>query len=564
MLKKKLACEPFQYRITGDFPTTALLTTLPEGARPSTTASIHGAAEERAEPTPSPARTSIFYAGENETDLSSVFHSYSVAIIGAGPAGISAAAHLRNSPGARGVDFEITLFEAGSSIGGQLAQFGSSDSSGGGGGPVFPYNDSALDPLCAEDVAGPALLWGNPLFTRSSEDILGGHAVEFFDLPSQKVGYYSGDRHQIVLQTTRPYSQTPTWDWLGLILRYGASVWRAGGLLGEAGDLRERMASATDVASSAVADVPAILVSLFGDTALVHEGAPDTLRRLGISEGYAAEVLAPQVERGSPSVRMWGMNGLALAMAAGREDAAHAHAGGDYAARIRDIAKALGADVRVHSKVVGIEREGPGDGEGRNKTAAHWLLRHEGADEAEAFDKVIVAAPGLEGLVVRAAGANSSVGAEEAVEFDAAHVTFFTASEFPGPLGGGGEAAPQILFLDDDVGGGIHEVAYVREVVRHDRDGAGDGAPVVEHLYRCVSGADVSEALLSDPGVTWMHHRRFDHAYPLTYPRTSYPSFAVGDGLWTTTAIHSVGSSLDLSWLAGRVVAQQVIEAVKK
>ncbi|RYP23096.1 hypothetical protein DL765_001351 [Monosporascus sp. GIB2] len=542
-LKKRLACEQFVYRITGDFPTAALLTTVRGGARPSTiAASIHEAAEERAEPTPFPARTS------------------------AGPAGLSAAAHLRNSPAASGVDFEITVFEAGSSIGGQLAQFGSPESPSGAGGPVFPYNDSALDPLRAEDVAGPALLWGNPLFTRSSEDILGGDAVEFFDLPSQKVGYYSGDSHQVFVQTTRPYYQTSTWDWLGLIWRYGASVWHANGLLDESAGLRERMAAAADadVASSAVADVPAMLASLLGNPALAHEGAPETLRRFGVSEAYAAEILAPQVERGGPSVRLSGMSGLALAMLAGREDAGDAHAGGDYTARIREIAKALGADVRVHSKVAGIERERPGSGEGEGETVARWLLRHEGAAEAEAFDKVIVAAPGLEGLVVRAAGANGSVEAEEAVEFDATHVTFFTAPQLPGRLGGGDWAPPQILFVDDDAEGGIHEVAYVREVVRHHGDGAAGGAPVVEHLYRCVSGADVSEALSSDPGVTWMHHHRLDHAYPLTYPRTSYPSFGVGDGLWTTTPIYSIGSSLDLSWLAGRVVAQQVIEAVKK
>ncbi|RYO83211.1 hypothetical protein DL764_009486 [Monosporascus ibericus] len=482
----------------------------------------------------------------------------------AGPAGISAAAHLRNSPAAHGVDFEITVFEAGLSIGGQLAQFSSVSE---GDGPVFPYNDNALDPLSAEDVAGPALLWGSPLFTRSSEDILGGDAVEFFDLPSQKVGYYSGVRHQIVLQMTRPYDQTPTWDWLGLVWRYGASVWRARGLLSEAADLSERLAAnVAPSAAAAIADVPAILASLLGGTALAHEGAPETLRRHGISEAYAAEVLAPQVERGAQVQRVPAMSGLALAMAAGREDAGRARAGGDYAARVRELAKALGADVRLNSKVVGIERETADGGDKETRTATRWLLRHEGGGaEAEAFDKVIMAAPGLEWLVVRAAGVNGSIETDQAVEFDAAHVTFFTASELPGRFGGGdGAVPPQILFVDDDAEGGIHEVAYVREVVPHHRDGVADGAPVVEHLYRCVSGADVSEALASDPGVTWMHHRRFDHAYPLTYPRTSYPSFGVDDGLWTTTPIYSVGSSLDLSWLAGRAVAQQVIEAVKK
>ncbi|RYP54962.1 hypothetical protein DL768_000278 [Monosporascus sp. mg162] len=484
----------------------------------------------------------------------------------AGPAGISAAAHLRNSPAAHGVDFEITVFEAGLWIGGQLAQFGPVSD---GGRPVFPYDDSTLGPLSAEDVAGPALLWGNPLFTRSSEDILGGGAVEFFDLPSQQVGYYSRDRREYVLSTTRPYDQTPTGDWLRLIWRYGPSVWNQRGLLVESWNLRERMAAnaapseAAAAEAAAIADVSGILASLLGATELAHEGAPEALHRHGVSDAYTVEVLAPQVECGPQVQRIPVMSALALAMAAGREDAGYVHGGGDYAARAWEIAKRLGADVRLDSKVVGIERERADGGDEETSTAARWLLRHEGGGaEAEAFDKVIVAAPGLEGLVFCAAGVNSSIEAE-AVEFDAVHVTFFTASGLPARFGGGGWWVPsQVLFVDDDAG--IHEVTYVREVIRYNGDGAVDGAPVLEHLYRCVSGTDISEMLLSDPEVTWMHHRRFDHAYPLTYPRTWYPSLAVGDGLWTTAPIYSVGSSLDLSWLAGRVVAQQVIETVKK
>ncbi|RYP93477.1 hypothetical protein DL770_000361 [Monosporascus sp. CRB-9-2] len=542
--KKWLECEQFIYRITGDFPTATLLTTVvPEGAGPSATASIRGAVEERADSTPSPAQTSV---------SRDKLRKYS-----AGPAGISAAAHLRNSPAAHGVDFNITVFEAGFSIGGQLAQFDS----------VSPYNDSALDPLSAEDVAGPALLWGNPLFTRSSKHILGGDAVRFFDLPNQKVGYYSRDRRQLVLETTRPSDQTPDGDWSDLNWRYGDSAERARGLLSESRDLGESLAANADPSAAvAIADVPAILASLLRGSALAHEGAPETLRRHDISDAYVVEVLAPQVERGPQVQRIPVMSGIALTMAAGREDWAHAHAGGDYAARVWEIARRLGADVRLNSKVVGIERERADGGGNETKTTPGWLLRYElgGAEaEAEAFDKVIVAAPGLEGLVVRAAGVSGSIETEYASEFDAVHVTFFTAPELPRRFGGGdGPLPPQILFVYDAEG--IQEVAYVREVVRRHRDGAIDGGPVLEHLYRCVSGVDVSDALLSDPEITWMHHRRMDHAYPPTYSRTSYPPFRLNDGLWTTAPIYTVGSSIDLSWLAGKVVAQQVIESVKK
>ncbi len=91
---------------------------------------------------------------------------------------------MRSSPSPNGARFDITIFESGPSVGGTLAFFGSQ---GGTGDRVFPCNDSALDPISAEDVMGPALLWNNPLFTEATEKILGDQ-IEFFELPSQKVG----------------------------------------------------------------------------------------------------------------------------------------------------------------------------------------------------------------------------------------------------------------------------------------------------------------------------------------------------------------------------------------
>ncbi|KAI0176314.1 hypothetical protein GGR52DRAFT_355381 [Hypoxylon sp. FL1284] len=153
--------------------------------------------------------------------------TYSVAIIGAGPAGISAAQYLHFKAGDR---LKVTLFEAGPSIGGQLAL---NDSTG---RPVFPFDDRTQDPITAEDIAGTALMWGNPLYTKTSEDIL-GEGVGFTELPGRRVGYFDGER--IVSQTTHPYQETPLSSWLGLIWQYGASIWRAGAMSKE-GDLRDR------------------------------------------------------------------------------------------------------------------------------------------------------------------------------------------------------------------------------------------------------------------------------------------------------------------------------------
>ena len=81
---------------------------------------------------------------------------------------------------------DITVFEASASVGGKLALFSETEPET--GDPlVYPWNDSRLDPLSAEDVAGPALMWNNPLLARASEEVL-EDAVEFFELPPQEVG----------------------------------------------------------------------------------------------------------------------------------------------------------------------------------------------------------------------------------------------------------------------------------------------------------------------------------------------------------------------------------------
>lgn len=254
-----------------------------------------------------------------------------------------------------------------------------------------------------------------------------------------------------------------------------------------------------------------------------------------------------------------GVTGLAMALAAAQEDGACGRAVATpdhgFLARLAATAGALpGVDVRVRSRVVGVERErygdedgddddGDGSGAGRRDT---WALRLEhtttslgrrhGRDvgsDAELFDFVIMAAPGLEGTVyqqrVRASNSTSestsdkdNVEAEDAVDFASAHLTFVTrtsrlADPVPGAGGDGDEASfppPQFLFIDndndDDSGGvgdarGVRSVEYVRDVVRYVD---GDATGRIEHLYRYITDEDISGLLATDPAVTWMYHHR--------------------------------------------------------
>ncbi|KAJ8118014.1 hypothetical protein ONZ43_g4077 [Nemania bipapillata] len=107
--------------------------------------------------------------------------TYNVAIIGAGPAGIAAAYHLRTSPAARDAQFNITIFESKPVLGGVLAFHHANGSS------IFPRDHPTQSPITAEDIAGKALLWNNALFTRDSEKIL-KDSVNFVEVGSEQVG----------------------------------------------------------------------------------------------------------------------------------------------------------------------------------------------------------------------------------------------------------------------------------------------------------------------------------------------------------------------------------------
>lgn len=276
-------------------------------------------------------------------------------------------------------------------------------------------------------------------------------------------------------------------------------------------------------------DVPKIL-SYMRLNELAQQRAVDTLSSRGISEVYAREIFAPQSERGR-GLRIPYMNGLSMILAAAQEDSACKHTGGDFVKRIGQIARALyGVDIRTKSKVTGVERASLNGSE----SGATWLVRHEGFGhaEVEAFDRVIIAAPGLEReqrLIVNHSDGGQTpaddsnneddddhegVDVEEAVEFDRVYVTLFTTSEplrNPVPVAGAGETAvpPQVLFIDHMKG--IHEVTYVREVVRHHDDGTGS----IEHLYRYVTEEDISHLLSQSPTITWAHHRRVSYSFEI-------------------------------------------------
>ncbi|KAI1490677.1 hypothetical protein F5X96DRAFT_523095 [Biscogniauxia mediterranea] len=471
---------------------------------------------------------------------------YSVAIIGAGPAGIAAAYQLKSSSPEQ---FDITIFETAPRVGGQLVLTNSN------GGLVFPHDDPLQDPITAEDATGSALLYTNPLFTKDSERILRDRVV-FTQLDSHEVKYYSGERS--VTETTRPYDKTPTWSWLGLIWRYGAAVWQAGGMVRD-GNLRDKITKAP-----LSPDVKSIMESL-GVVELAQEWAVNQLGHRGIGGSYCTEVLEPQIRR-TLGHRVQEVNSLAMLMATAQEDMENSFSGGDLAERLEHVLHTLDVDLRTETKVTGLKYAFI------DKNHPAWLVQQERkggttSPQYAAFDKVILATYN-EDLVRQAMFGirEYDKDAEEMTEsvsglFKPAYITFFTSTKQSETWHG----AEQFLFLDtndkESFYSSVHEFAFVRAIPSM-RDS--DGRPKLEYLYRLLSDVDVTEHLRQDPAITWMHQKRIENAYPFLLPVNRFPQFKVpGHSLWWTSVINTVGNTIDLNWLAGKSVGQDVIRDVQ-
>ncbi|OTA64573.1 hypothetical protein K449DRAFT_270730 [Hypoxylon sp. EC38] len=461
--------------------------------------------------------------------------TYSVAIVGAGPAGVSALQHLYLESRNRNIHLNVTLFEASPLIGGQLAL---NDSTG---GPVFPYNDPEQAPIIAEDITGTALAWSNPLFTKSSEEIL-GDKLEFAERPSQEVSYVFGS--DIVSQNSRPYNKMSFFRWMGLIFHYGSSVWQAGALVDQGTNIRFVDAPLTT-------DIMQLMINQ-DIVEPVQEFAQAGLDSRGIGGAYETEILGPQVERihaqGIPNI-----NTLAMMLAAAQEDYANAYVGGELIDRLEQIVAATDVTVRTATEVTGIKHEQINDHE------SAWLVQHGASGSpglgAEPFHRVILAAPNFD---LYRASSIDDVEAASGLTYHPTYVTFFT---LPQRLDEFGDV-DQILF--HEASGRYHafrevrELAFVREVIR-----IVDGHTVVEHLYRALSDNGVPQEIQDSLGVTWLHQVRLENAHPDLFPYRYFPPFRLSEkGLWWTSAIHAIASTVDMSWLAGKIVAEDVLKGL--
>ncbi|KAI0517534.1 hypothetical protein F5B22DRAFT_654770 [Xylaria bambusicola] len=451
---------------------------------------------------------------------------YNVAIIGAGPAGIAAAQYLHYSQASRDMRFNITILESKPIVGGMLALHDSS------GGPVYPNDDPMQSPITAEDIVGPALMWQNSLFTQDSEKIL-GDSISFNELDTDFVGFY--ENKDWIASAVRPYDRSPVTTWGRLIWTYGASVWRAAAF-NRHGNLRKRMLEAP------VTTEPGEIFSALGVLEPLQQWARELLNKTGISDRYATEILAPQTRRAFGQ-GLDDLTGFAAMLAASQEDSAHAYTGGHLIERLEHIVRKLGVPVHTSTRVLGLRNDWEGN---------QWTVRYEMVILA-ALDFEIRLEDGYGNVrnlsSFQDTGLKKELGDPRDEMFIPVHITFFTTNVKLATW----HYHDQALFVDG--ADGVYEIELVRKTTSYRE---------TQYLYRILSRSSVLNYLKNNYGILWSYETSIANWHPVRIPLFHMPvlKYPPAAGLWWSSAIQQAWSTVDLNWLAGKAIADDLIKEI--
>ncbi|RDL38386.1 uncharacterized protein BP5553_02726 [Venustampulla echinocandica] len=488
-----------------------------------------------------------------------------VAVVGAGPAGISTAFALSrvqfsSKKGKPDVQVDITIFEQKDRVGGRMIL-----------NPSLSATDVLSKEIHAEDVAAGCL---------SSNRILGRRAqaefgVQFGTDTTSKmvesgniaVGFFNGK--DIVADIPRPREEITWGNWVKLIWRYGSSVWRAAKL--PTGTM-EGFNGMLDLAEKSDKSKPYVnpweILVTGRMTGAASLSANERLAKNGIEGKYVEEVVRAQIRKQN-GLDLEELSDLGLSMALEREGGEFCPntEGGRLMHMLETFAVESRAALKLSTHVTAFKRELV------EEEKEMWIVEYTQADmdelHYEAFHKVVLATPWNSSSLLFAPITET----REQIFYKPVWITIIaTEGELGSEHFGRSETLPsQILPIasSPDLPAafhGIHEITHLRKLYRLDPEGHIQNT----NLYRILSDQQPSNGTLEmlwGSGIEAIYSEEIEKAYPITYPKSSGDELGIfesGDGLWHTSVIEGVGSTVDLAWIVGGNVGRLVGENIKR
>jgi hypothetical protein len=450
---------------------------------------------------------------------------------------------------AKGVQANITIYEEKDGVGGRMLLGRNKATS-------LLQEFSKISP---EDVASGNLLHNKILRERDAKwlgDEFGKNWKT--NIKTSSVGFFDGEK--IISAATRPIDKSGWSEWLGRIFKYGASVWRA-----------RKLPTGTMEGFQKLLDLEGRYDDVGQMLAATENGNPvartavERLKLNGLSQEYVREVLGPQVKRHTGQ-DIEELSDLALSMALDREDQGSqiSDVDGSLTTVLSTFGDLSRAGLKFSTKVSALRREMVTEG---NES---WILEYSdtenrGPPSYEMFDKVIIAAPWNTSALL---SPETSPDYEQ-IQYRSQWVTLFISNTTLNTnYFGSSETLPaQILPIPSSKMiqpfQGIQEISYLKEIARFDHF---TGKYHMDHLYRILSDHKIDKPTIYQLSQGFdhqpkpiFHQEEIEKAYSLLYARGGgFPGFKIADGLWHTSAVESIGSSVDLSWVAGENVARLV------
>ncbi|KAK3306008.1 uncharacterized protein B0T15DRAFT_485483 [Chaetomium strumarium] len=478
-----------------------------------------------------------------------------VAIIGAGPAGSSAAYFLQNFASEAGIHVNITLFEKTDRIGGRTLT-------------INPFDDPAQ-----------RVELGASIFVQANQ-ILYGSLAEFGlttrepDADADPImGIWDGDRFVFTIDQAKP----DWWNTLKVVLRYGYT----------APQRTQQLAAATIAKFLRIYDAPIFpfrsLTEAAQDLGLVEATGvtgEQFLNANSISPLYAHDIIqaSTRVNYASNLALIHGLDTMVSLAAEG----AVAVVGGNW--QIFDgMAHRSGATIALNTTVVGLEKSQGSASSHPQYTVSTTSGSAPGSTSAYpvAFDNVVIANPFQFSGISAAEGVLQST--IDQIPYVQLHVTIFASPSWFKPQFFGlpksskppGMVLTTLAKTDNSTSGvgGVGKAGFFS--LSNLGKAANPQTQQQEYVYKIFSPEKVTPGFLSgllgakvpetftgkSSPISWYHPHVF-HSYPKAYPRVTFQDPIVGEGVYYTSGMESFISTMETNALMGKNVARLIVDDI--
>ncbi|KDQ54837.1 hypothetical protein JAAARDRAFT_37950 [Jaapia argillacea MUCL 33604] len=447
---------------------------------------------------------------------------HTVAIIGAGAAGSSAAFWISKAKERYGLDIEVDVYDKESYIGGRSTV-------------VYPYNDTSMNPI---ELGASIFVKVNKNLWRASEEF--NLARKDFEDGDSEMGIWDGEKFLLTMGGNGFFSGW--WSTVKVLWRYGySSPTKTQTLVKQMIDRFVELYTPESPRWSTISD----LADAFQWSDMVSQTTAEYLDSNGVSKRFSRELVeaATRVNYGQNLDEIHALEGFCSMAASG----ASGIRDGNYLI-FENFLNRSGADVFLKTPVRSISRDGDS-----------WAVQIDKGTVT--YDSVIIAAPFHSTGISFPPSLSSQVPKQPYVRL---HVTLLaTTAPHPNPalfsLPSHYRVPTTILTSAEGIRNGgkapeFNSLSY-HGLVK-------DGVAPKEWVVKLFSEERLSDEWLNslfDGQVGWVLRKEWD-AYPKLPPTTTFPPVKLGNGMYYVNAFEPFISTMETETIAARNIVDLLLQ----